>query len=136
MAPARRPFSPQMKQWVMMVVSGASRREIIEQVFHVDFDHDTTGVNRADQTMHRWRCHPDYEKEWKAAYREVWGKITVQAMKELRSGLEDKDLPWRRTQHVNLALTYGTKLAQGEDANTVKVQITGMPELGTPDQDE
>jgi len=132
----RNPYTPQQKLWIKLLVSGASRKEIVEQVFHVDFDNDPAGVNRADQSMHRWKSHPDYEKEWMAAYKEVWGRITIKAMKELNNGLDDKDLPWRRTQHVNMALTYGTKMMLGDDANTVKVQITGMPELGTPDQDD
>lgn len=134
-APYRKPFTPMQKLWIRCVVAGDSRAEILDKVFHTTPD-DTTKAHNADCCMWRWRKHPDYEKEWYSAYREIWGEITVEAMRELRNGMRDKDLPWRRTQHVNMALTYGTKMMLGDDANTVKVQITGMPELGTPDQDD
>lgn len=133
-APYRKPFTPQQKLWVKCVVSGDSRKEIAKKVFHVDIDNDDRGAHRVDACMYRWRRHPDYEKEWNAAYREVWGEITQEAIRELRKGLHDDELPWRRTQHVNLALTYGSKIIAGEEGNTVKVQISGMPEIGSPDQ--
>lgn len=137
MAPPKKlPFTPLQKLWVKLVVSGATRKEILDKVFHVDLDAHPEDANRCDVRISRWRRHPDYEKEWNAAYREVWGEITQEAMKELRNGLHDDDLPWRRTQHVNMALTYGSKIISGEESNTIKIQIEGMPELGSPDQDD
>ena len=134
--PHKRPFTPQQKLWVQLVVAGDSRKDIIKKVFHVDIKEQPELANRYDQMMWRWRQHPDYEKEWNAAYRELWGDITIDAMKELRNGLHDDQLPWRRTQHVNLALAYGSKLLTGDDGNVVKVQVVGMPDIGSPDQPE
>lgn len=134
-APYRKPFTPQQKLWVKCVVAGDSRAEIAQKVFHAD-PNNSTDMHRVDACIYRWKRHPDYEKEWKAAYRELWGEITFEAVKELRKGLRDEQLPWRRTQHVNLALSYGSKILDGEDANTVKVQITGMPDIGSPADDE
>ena len=132
----RQPFTGQQKAWIRLVVSGESRKEIMKKIFGVDIDANPELAGRYDQRLHRWRNHPDYEKEWNAAYREVWGEITQEAMKELRNGLRDKEMPWRRTQHVNLALAYGSKIISGEEGNIIKVQISGMPDLGSPEQED
>lgn len=134
-APFIKPFTPQQKLWVKCVASGFSRAEILDKVFHTTPE-DKTKSHNADCCMSRWRRHPDYEKEWRAAYKEVWGEIVQEAVRELHNGMHDAELPWRRTQHVNLALSYGSKILDGEDANTVKVQITGMPDIGSPADDE
>ena len=55
------------------------------------------------------------------------------AMSVVQEGLHDDSLPWRKTQHANLALAYGTKMLVGEEERTVHVQIEGMPDIGSPD---
>ena len=62
--------------------------------------------------------------------------IEIEENKELRDGLRDPENAWRRTQHVNLALAYSSKALHRDDSNTVTVQIAGLPDLGSPDQDD
>ena len=128
-------FTPEMKLWVQLVVRNASRKEIFEKLFHVDISTLTPQEqNKYDVKMCRWRKHPDYPKEWLAAFKEQWGDILSDATEVIREGLKDDQLPWRRTQHANLALAYGTKMLMGEEQNTVHVQIDGMPDIGSPEE--
>ena len=83
--------------------------------------------------MSRWRQHPDYHKEWLIAFKEAWSDIMVDAMVVVQEGLHDDSLPWRKTQHANLALAYGTKMIVGEEERNLNVKIEGMPPLGSPD---
>jgi hypothetical protein len=129
-------FTPEMLLWVRLVVQNASRKEIFQKLFHVDIENTPPQEqNKYDVKMSRWRHHPDYPKEWLKAFREQWGDILSEATDVLKEGLHDESLPWRRTQHANLALAYGTKLLVGDDEKTVHVQIEGMPEIGSPDDE-
>ena len=129
-------FTPEMKLWMQLVVRNASRKEIIQKLFHADLDTiSDREANNYDVRMSRWRKHPDYAKEWLAAFKEQWGDILADATDVLREGLHDEQQPWRRTQHANLALSYGTKLLVGEESTTVHVQFDGMPDIGSPDDD-
>jgi len=129
-------FTPEMKEWMKLVVKKAPRQEIMEKIFHVaPEDMTPENLHKYDCKLSRWRNHPDYHNEWLIAFKEQWGDILADAVAVVQEGLEDKNLPWRRTQHANLALAYGTKLIIGEEERAVHVKIEGMPEIGSPDGD-
>lgn len=131
--PKKQPFSPEARHYLKLKIAGKSRPEIYQEMFGTD-PNDHKAMNIIDQKTYRWRQHPDYEKEWQKAWREVWGDVVAEAVRELIDGLHDKDNPWRRTQHMNAALSYGIKSMQGDDSNKITVQIEGaMPDIGTPD---
>ena len=127
-------FTPEMKEWMRCVVRKTPREEMYSQVFHENYSELTDQErNKYNQKMFRWRNHPDYHKEWLAAFKEQWGDILTDAVAVVQEGLVDDQLPWRRTQHANLALAYGTKILVGEEEKTVHVQIEGMPDIGSPE---
>lgn len=136
MKPAYTPFSPEQKLWIALVVQKATPKEIYDKVFHVDIEKNPELRNRCDCKLTRWRKHPDYQKEWDAAYKTIWGDALLEATQVAIEGLRDKDNPWRRTQHANMVLSYGTRLINGEEQNTVHVQIEGLPDIGSPDDSE
>lgn len=127
-------FTPEMKQWMRMVVRKASRKEIFKEIFHEDIENlSPQEQGKYDTRLWRWRNHPDYHNEWLIAFKEQWGDILADAVAVVQEGLDDQQLPWRRTQHANLALAYGTKLIIGEEERAIHVKVEGMPELGSPD---
>ena len=129
------PFTDQMREFMRLEARNASRPEIFKVIFNKDVKELTDKeANRIDAMMYRWRHHPDYQKEWLAAFKAQWNGILADAMTVVQEGLHDDSLPWRKTQHANLALAYGTKLIVGEEERTVHVQIEGnIPEIGSPD---
>ena len=134
MARTQGPFTDEMKQWMKLVVRNASRPEIFQEIFGVNIKElSPQEQNKYDVKLNRWRNHPDYQKEWLVAFKANWGGILTEAMAVVQEGLHDDSLPWRKTQHANLALAYGTKLIVGEEERTVHVQIEGMPDIGSPD---
>lgn len=131
---AQRPFTDEMRKWMRCVVRNASRPEIFQEVFGLDIKQMSPAEqNKIDVKLCRWRDHPDYQKEWINAFKQSWGPIMAKALAVVDEGLDDNSLPWRKTQHANLALAYGTKLIVGEEERTVHVQIEGMPDIGSPD---
>ncbi len=126
-------FSEQQRLWIRMTMLNKPREEILLKVFGLDETASPTDIQRAQTKMWRWKKHPDYDKEWKAIWREIWGDLTYEAMDVLREGMRDDQLPWRRTQSANMVISYGQKHLLGDESSTIKVQVTGMPELGTPE---
>ena len=133
-------LTPQQKIWLELMVHGATRDEIFQKVFGIDYSLPPEELareqNKARCKMWHWKNHPAYETEWRKAWREAWGEITYKAMDVVLKGMDDKDLPWRATQSASLALAYGQKNLIGDDEGAVKVEIVGMPDLGTPDGEE
>ena len=120
-----------------MTIANASREEIYKQIFGVDIKTATKQeMNKVNCKLWRWKEHPAYEREWRKAWREAWGELTYKAIDVIREGMDDPNLPWRRTQSANLAVTYGQKNLIGDDDSAVKVEIVGMPDLGRPDEEE
>ena len=127
-------FTDQMKEFMRLEARNASRPEIFKEIFGKDIKElSDREANNNDVTIHRWRHHPDYQKEWLSAFKAQWNGIMADAMSVVQEGLHDDSLPWRKTQHANLALAYGTKMLVGEEERTVHVQIEGMPDIGSPD---
>ena len=126
--------TPEMKEFLKLEVRKASRPEIFRELFGVDVSQlSDKEANKYDAKLYRWRHHPDYHKEWLIAFKNQWSDILADAVSVVQEGLHDDQIPWRRTQHANMALAYGTKLIVGEEERTVHIQVEGMPDLGSPD---
>lgn len=126
--------SQEMKDFMKLEVRNASRPEIFRELFGVNVsDLSDKEANKYDAKIYRWRHHDEYQKEWISAFKQSWGPIMAKALAVVDEGLDDSSLPWRKTQHANLALAYGTKLIVGEEERTVHVQIEGMPDIGSPE---
>lgn len=126
--------SQEMKDFMKLEVRNASRPEIFRELFGLNVSElSEKEANKYDAKIYRWRHHDEYQKEWISAFKQSWGPIMAKALAVVDEGLDDNSLPWRKTQHANLALAYGTKLIVGEEERTVHVQIEGMPDIGSPD---
>ena len=126
--------SQEMKDFMKLEVRNASRPEIFRELFGLNVSElSEKEANKYDAKIYRWRHHDEYQKEWISAFKQSWGPIMAKALAVVDEGLDDSSLPWRKTQHANLALAYGTKLIVGEEERTVHVQIEGMPDIGSPD---
>ena len=126
--------SDEMKEFMKLEVRNASRPEIFRELFGLDVSQlSEKEAKKYDAKMYRWRHHDDYQKQWLIAFKNQWNGILADAVSVVQEGLHDESIPWRRTQHANMALAYGTKLIVGEEERTVHVQIEGMPDIGSPD---
>lgn len=128
-------FTEQQRDWMRLVVRNASRKEIFREIFGENLEELTDQeTNKYDVRLCRWRKHPAYHEEWLKAFKEQWSGIMADAVAVVQEGLHDDSLPWRRTQHANLALAYGTKILVGEEERAVHVKVEGMPDIGSPEE--
>ena len=137
MARKKDPLTAQAELFIRMSARGAERPELFREVFGVDYDSLTRQEKtKYDVKMNRWRKHPDFEKVWQDEVRKVLRVSGGRALKVLTSQLNSEKLPWLQNKAACDLLTQASKFALfGEDNNTVKVTISGLPDLGTPDEE-
>ena len=132
------PMGLTQEKFVRMEARGEGRQEILREIFGIDdiktADHNK--VNAADQQMYRWRKHPEYEAVWKDEIRKVLYGATGEALKVIKSQMRDNKLPWLANKAANDFLSYGKSQIYGDEERTVNVQISGLPDLGSPDQED
>lgn len=120
----------QQDQFIRMEANGLSSPDVIKALW---------GVSPGEPTYHslecklsRWRKHPRYEEVWKDEVRKNSFKDYVKATNTLRKSM-DSDDQWLAMQSAINVMGNAGKRVFGNEDNTVTVQITGMPDIGSPD---
>lgn len=130
-------YTAQQELFVRMEARGEGRPEIMRQVFGLDVNTSPQNeLHNADCQMSRWRQYPCYEATWKAEVNRVLRSVTGEAIKVIKGQLKDDKLPWLQNKAANDLLNYGRSQLMGEDEKTVNIRFDGMPELGSPEQED
>lgn len=121
------------EKFVRMDANGMTTPEIIKELW---------GKEKGDPDFHaleckltRWRKHPQYEAIWKDEVRRQCFPMMSEGLKVLRKQMKDDGQPWLLNKAANDAINFAGKKIYGNDENTVTVQIAGMPDIGSPDDD-
>lgn len=132
----RMPLNAKQELFIRMSARGCSRREIMQEVFGVDLDTAPANVITAkDVQMHRWRKLPEFDSVWKDEVRTILQACSSEAISVIREQMRSEE-GWLRNKAAMDLLNYGKGQIYGEDDKTVHVQIEGLPEIGSPDQEE
>ena len=128
------PMTGKIESFIRMEARGESPDDILRKVFHLDPEtcsHDEK--NKAFQQMWRWRHRPDAQAIWDDEIRNVVRQCIPSAVNRIKRQVDD-DNGWLANKAandvVNLAKT--TSIFQSDD-RAIKVQIEGMPDIGSPD---
>ena len=121
------------EQFVRMDANGMTTPEIIMELW---------GKKKGDPEFHaleckltRWRKHPKYEEVWKDEVRRQCFPMMSEGLKVIRQQMKDGSQPWLLNKAANDAINFAGKKIYGNDENTVTVQIAGMPDIGSPDDE-
>ena len=129
-------YNTQQELFVRMEARGESRRDIMMAVFGLDIDTAPANeIHNADCKMSRWRDFPCYEAVWKDEVKKVLYACTGEAVKVIKKQIRDENLPWLQTKAANDLLNYGKGQIYGDEERTVHVQIEGLPDIGSPDDE-
>lgn len=117
-------------RFVRMEANGMTSPEIIMELW---------GLQRGDEGYHsmeckltRWRQHPKYEEVWRDEVRKQdFGDYSL-ARKTLRRSMKDDD-KWLAMQSAVNVLNNSGKRIFGAEENAVTVRIEGLPDIGSPD---
>ena len=131
----KQPLTANQEKFVRLSAQGKSRPEILREVFGLDIETSPdNAIANADNKMSRWRKHPDFEKVWKDEVRTILYGCTAEAVQVIKSQLKS-DQGWLQNKAANDLLNYGKGQIYGDEERTVHVQIDGLPEIGSPDDD-
>ena len=124
----------QIDLFIRMEARGCTRPEKLEAVFGIT-DAKSTEAHNADNQMTRWRKLPEYKQIWdeeltKQDY-EAIGLARKRLLEQLNSNNE-----WLVNKAANDLIAQGNRRIYGADESTVHVQVSGMPDIGSPDQPE
>lgn len=136
--PKKQPLPARGILFAKMSAQGFDRYDIMKKVFDIDLaTADDAAQHRADQQMSRWRRHPDFDKIWQSEIKGILRAAGGKAVNVLRQQLDKGDVPWLQNKAANDVLVQAKNSGIfGEDEAKLTVQIVGMPELGSPDQDD
>lgn len=132
----KQPLTAKQELFIRLSAQGKTRPEILKEVYGIDIDTaDYRTVNNADVQMCRWRKLPDFERVWKDEVKSILYGCTSEAIKVIRGQMAAGDVPWLQNKAANDLLNYGKGQIYGDEERTVHVQVEGLPEIGSPDDE-
>ena len=136
MPKARQPLNAKQELFIRMTARGEPRADILKAVFDLDVaTAPANEIHAADSKMSRWRSLPEFEGIWKDEVKQVLYGCTSEAVKVIRKQLRSDDVPWLQNKAANDLLNYGKNQIYGDEERTVHVQIEGLPDIGSPEEE-
>ena len=130
------PLTAKQELFMRMSARGESRKDILFEVFGVDTATATEQeIHRCDQAMSRWKKLPQFPEIWRDEVDRILLKHAGKAIKTTAKLLDREDQPWLQLNAANSILNYSRPRVFGDEQSEVKVVISGMPDLGTPDEE-
>lgn len=121
------------ERFIRLEATGMSTPEIIKEMFGKTSDDPE--FHALECKLSRWRKHPKYEEIWKDEVRRQCFPMMSEGLKVIRQQMKDSGQPWLLNKAANDAISFAGKKIYGNDENTVTVNIQGMPDIGSPDDD-
>lgn len=132
----RQPLTAQQELFIRLSAQGKTRAEILKAVFGIDVaTAPYRTANNADAKLCRWRKLPEFESIWKDEVKNILYGCTSEAIQVIKGQLKAGDTPWLQNKAANDLLAYGKQQIYGDEQRTVHVQVEGMPDLGSPDDE-
>ena len=123
----------QQDQFIRMEANGLSSPDIIKAIWNVSPGQE--GYHALECKLSRWRKHPKYTETWMDEVKKNDFSDYVKARKRLRNFIDEGDDKWLAMQSaVNVMSAAGKRIYAMEDS-TVHVQIEGMPDIGSPEEE-
>jgi len=122
----------QQEQFVRMEANGLSSPDIIKALWNLE--KGDKGYHSMECKLTRWRKHPRYEETWKDEIRKQDFGDYALARKTLRRSMKDED-KWLSMQSAVNVLNNSGKRIFGAEENAVTVRIEGLPDIGSPDDE-
>ena len=124
----------------LMMFQGYTDDEIVEKVLEKGQRKiaDMTYRERASRRMrlHNLRKNDDFLNYYKSLITE-WSVHNVgPALNKLAEQMKSAKEPWLVNKAANDILNRGLSAFETEEANKIKVEIVGLPELGSPDNED
>lgn len=126
-----------MKGFIRDDARGVPTDELIRRWMHVDPSTFTDKEkNKYAQRVFRWRHHSQYDAIWNDEIRQLLKRNVPASLSRIGKQV-DSDTEWLANKAANDTLTWASKVGVIKTEETaMKVEITGMPDLGSPDDSD
>lgn len=131
------PMTARIEQFIRMEARGEPADDILREIFKLDPDNcDPKEKNKAYQQMFRWRHRPDAEAIWQDELRAVVRRHVPVSIGRINKQI-DSDTEWLANKAANDVITLASRIGVIRTEETaLKVEINGMPDLGSPDDSD
>jgi len=142
MANKLQPLSDKAKAFIQMEARGVPREQILTALFNIPPGcTDEKLMNKANQQMYRWRTHPYAKKYWDEEIAETIRRALPGALRTLVNQSTNDDGEVKKGWLANKASNDLTNLAKNigvikTEETALQIQINGMPDIGSPDDDQ
>lgn len=131
-----RPYGPmtaKIENMIRMEARGEPHSLILKEIFGVDENSDPKERANAEQKMWRWRHRPDADAIWQDELKAVVRRCVPNAARRIQHQI-DSDTEWLANKAANDVLTLAGRIGVvTTEEKALTVQVTGMPEIGSPD---
>lgn len=133
-----RPLSPmnaRIENFIRAEARGEPHDQILREQFGITADSDPKDKARAEQKMYHWRHRPDADAIWQDELKAVVRRCVPNAANRIKHQV-DSDTEWLANKAANDVITLASRIGVIKtEETTTKVEITGMPDMGTPEDD-
>ena len=131
-----RPFGPmtaKIENFIRAEARGEPHDKILREQFGIDEHSSPKDKARAEQYMFRWRHRPDADAIWQDELKATVKRRVPAAIGKINKQIES-DTEWLANKAANDVLTLASRIGAIKTEETVtKIEIQGMPEIGSPD---
>ena len=133
-----RPYGPmtaRIENFIRAEARGEPHDQILREQFGIDPDNcDPKDKARAEQYMYRWRHRPDADAIWQDELKAVVRRCVPNAAIRIRNQI-NSDTEWLANKAANDVLTLAGRIGVVKNEETaLTVQVTGMPDIGSPEE--
>ena len=130
------PMTARIENFIRMEARGETADEILRQIFHLDPETcDEKTKQNAYQQMYRWRHRPDADAIWQDELKATVRRHVPKAILRIKNQV-DSDTEWLANKAANDVMILAGKVGVIKSEETaLKVEVTGLPEIGSPDEE-
>ena len=132
-------MTAEQELFTRMSARGCETPEIIKALWGVDKAKEPEKFHNLECKLTRWKKHPKFMEVWMDEVKKAVSlKLMAKGLKRVLEQLDSNE-PWLVNKAANDAINFAKTRLFTEEDNKVVIEFSngsGMPEIGTPDQDE
>ena len=131
------PMTAKIENFIRAEARGEPADDILREFFGLDPDNcDPKEKNKAYQQMYRWRHRPDADAIWQDELRAVVRRHVPAAIGRINKQI-NSDTEWLANKASNDVVQLASRIGAIKTQETaMTIEIQGMPEIGSPAENE
>ena len=122
----------EQNKFVRMEANGYTTPEIIMELWGKTPDDPT--YHNLECKLSRWRKHPKYVETWKDEISSVSIKLMNKGLGKILRQMDASE-PWLANKAANDGVNFARSRIFVDEERAINVQITGLPDIGSPNED-